>query len=82
MVAGVDVITDLNPDIFHQKFVVRDTGTDTAATLTGSANFTRTDTGTHPANNTTSRVTISTMSSCCTAKRSLRSTWRSSHDCA
>jgi len=49
--AGVDVITDLNPEIFHQKFVVRDAGTDHAATLTGSANFTRTDTGTNsPAN--------------------------------
>jgi phosphatidylserine/phosphatidylglycerophosphate/cardiolipin synthase-like enzyme len=51
--AGVDVITDLNPEIFHQKFVVRDAGTDTAATLTGSANFTRTDTGTNPAHNPT-----------------------------
>ena len=46
--AGVDVITDPNPKIFHQKFVVRDAGTDTAAVLTGSANFTRTDTGTNP----------------------------------
>jgi len=26
--AGVDVITDLNPRIFHQKFVVRDAGTE------------------------------------------------------
>jgi len=49
--AGVDVITDLNPEIFHQKFVVRDAGTESAATLTGSANFTRTDTGTNLPNN-------------------------------
>jgi phosphatidylserine/phosphatidylglycerophosphate/cardiolipin synthase-like enzyme len=49
--AGIDVITDLNPKIFHQKFVVRDAGTDTAAVLTGSANFTRTDTGTNPSDN-------------------------------
>ncbi len=49
--AGVDVITDLNPKIFHQKFIVRDPGTDTAAVLTGSANFTRTDTGTNPPDN-------------------------------
>ena len=49
--AGIDVITDLNPKIFHQKFVVRDAGTDSAATLTGSANFTRTDTGTNPPGN-------------------------------
>jgi phosphatidylserine/phosphatidylglycerophosphate/cardiolipin synthase-like enzyme len=49
--AGVDVITDLNPKIFHQKFVVRDPGTDNAAVLTGSANFTQTDTGTNPPNN-------------------------------
>lgn len=45
------MITDLNPKIFHQKFVVRDAGTDAAAVLTGSANFTRTDTGTNPADN-------------------------------
>ena len=43
--AGVDVITDLNPAIFHQKFVVRDPGRTTAAVLTGSTNFTLTDTG-------------------------------------
>jgi phosphatidylserine/phosphatidylglycerophosphate/cardiolipin synthase-like enzyme len=49
--AGVDVITDLNPEIFHQKFVVRDAGTDTAAVLTGSTNFTLTDTGTNPPDN-------------------------------
>ncbi|MFC7549031.1 phosphatidylserine/phosphatidylglycerophosphate/cardiolipin synthase family protein [Plantactinospora sp. GCM10030261] len=45
--AGIDVITDLNPAIFHQKFVVRDHGEPTAAVLTGSTNFTRTDTGTN-----------------------------------
>jgi phosphatidylserine/phosphatidylglycerophosphate/cardiolipin synthase-like enzyme len=43
--AGVDLITDLNPEIFHQKFIVRDRGEPTAAVLTGSANFTLTDTG-------------------------------------
>jgi phosphatidylserine/phosphatidylglycerophosphate/cardiolipin synthase-like enzyme len=42
---GIDVITDLNPEIFHQKFVVRDLGEPTAAVLTGSTNFTLTDTG-------------------------------------
>jgi phosphatidylserine/phosphatidylglycerophosphate/cardiolipin synthase-like enzyme len=46
--AGVDVVTDLNPAIFHQKFAVRDVGQSSAALLTGSANFTRTDTGTNP----------------------------------
>ncbi len=46
--AGIDVVTDLNPAIFHQKFVVRDPGEPTAAVLTGSANFTLTDTGTNP----------------------------------
>ena len=45
--AGIDVITDLNPEIFHQKFVVRDPGLPTAAVLTGSTNFTKTDTGTN-----------------------------------
>ena len=43
--AGVDVITDLNQAIFHQKFVVRDPGLPSAAVLTGSTNFTLTDTG-------------------------------------
>jgi phosphatidylserine/phosphatidylglycerophosphate/cardiolipin synthase-like enzyme len=43
--AGVDVVSDLNPQIFHQKFVVRDSGRPTAAVLTGSTNFTLTDTG-------------------------------------
>jgi phosphatidylserine/phosphatidylglycerophosphate/cardiolipin synthase-like enzyme len=46
--AGVDVITDLNPAIFHQKFAVRDEGETSAATLTGSTNFTLTDTGANP----------------------------------
>jgi phosphatidylserine/phosphatidylglycerophosphate/cardiolipin synthase-like enzyme len=46
--AGVRIVTDLNPAIFHQKFAVRDVGESTAALLTGSANFTRTDTGTNP----------------------------------
>src|SRR5215207_8409201 len=43
--AGVDVITDLNPEIFHQKFMVRDPALPTAAVLTGSTNCTLTDTG-------------------------------------
>jgi phosphatidylserine/phosphatidylglycerophosphate/cardiolipin synthase-like enzyme len=51
--AGVDVITDLNPEIFHQKFMVRDEGLPTAAVLTGSTNFTMTDTGTNPPGNST-----------------------------
>lgn len=46
--ANIDVVTDLNPAIFHQKFIVRDYGEDTAAVLTGSTNFTRTDTGSNP----------------------------------
>lgn len=49
--AGVDVISDLNPEIFHQKFIVRDAGEESAAVLTGSTNFTLTDTGTNPPNN-------------------------------
>ena len=43
--AKVPTITDLNPKIFHQKFVVRDWRTSSKAqVLTGSTNFT--DTGT------------------------------------
>jgi phosphatidylserine/phosphatidylglycerophosphate/cardiolipin synthase-like enzyme len=48
--SGLDVVSDLNPHIFHQKFVVRDPGESTAAVLTGSTNFTRTDTGTNDSN--------------------------------
>lgn len=44
---GVDIKADLNPQIFHQKFIVRDYRGDKnlgkAALLTGSANFTATD---------------------------------------
>ena len=49
--AGADLVTDLNPKIFHQKFIVRDPSRDTAAVLTGSTNFTRTDTGVNPTDN-------------------------------
>lgn len=45
---GVDIKADLNPQIFHQKFIVRDyrgeKSLGKAALLTGSANFTATDT--------------------------------------
>ena len=49
--ADVDVITDLNPEIFHQKFIVRDHGQPTAAVVTGSTNLTLTDTGKNPPGN-------------------------------
>jgi phosphatidylserine/phosphatidylglycerophosphate/cardiolipin synthase-like enzyme len=43
--ARVPTITDLNPSVFHQKFVARDLGVSgKAAVLTGSTNFTPTDT--------------------------------------
>jgi phosphatidylserine/phosphatidylglycerophosphate/cardiolipin synthase-like enzyme len=51
--SSIDVISDLNPAIFHQKFVVRDPGETTAAVLTGSTNFTLTDTGINPPGNPT-----------------------------
>ena len=72
--AGIDVITDLNPAIFHQKFVVRDHGKPGAAVLTGSANFTRTDTGTNLATDPASPATTSTTSWCCAASRPPTST--------
>jgi phosphatidylserine/phosphatidylglycerophosphate/cardiolipin synthase-like enzyme len=47
--SGIDVKADLNPQIFHQKFIVRDYRNNrsqgNAALLTGSTNFTAT--GTH-----------------------------------
>lgn len=42
--AKVDVRTDINPKIFHQKFIVRDPAGTKAALLAGSTNFTVTDT--------------------------------------
>lgn len=41
---AVDAKIDFNPKIFHQKFIIRDPGHARAAVLTGSANFTDTDT--------------------------------------
>jgi phosphatidylserine/phosphatidylglycerophosphate/cardiolipin synthase-like enzyme len=41
----VEIILDLNPETFHQKFVVRDPDGSRAAVLTGSTNFTPTGTG-------------------------------------
>jgi phosphatidylserine/phosphatidylglycerophosphate/cardiolipin synthase-like enzyme len=42
--ADIDVISDLNPDTYHQKFIVRDPEGTRAAVLTGSTNFTPTGT--------------------------------------
>ncbi len=44
--SDIEVHSDLNRDIFHQKFVIRDarSGGPAPALLTGSANFTETDT--------------------------------------
>lgn len=43
--AKVDVRSDLNPKIFHQKFMVKDIARASAAVLTGSTNFTPTGVG-------------------------------------
>ena len=43
--ANIEVITDLNPETFHQKFIVRDPEGTRVAVLTGSTNFTPTGTG-------------------------------------
>ncbi len=40
--AKIEVKTDYNPNIFHQKFIIRDEDTADAAILTGSTNFTPT----------------------------------------
>ena len=40
--AKIEVKTDFNPDIFHQKFIIRDKVSADAAILTGSTNFTPT----------------------------------------
>ena len=45
--AGIDIRTDYNPHIFHQKFIIRDFTTNNCAVLTGSTNFTPTGVGTH-----------------------------------
>jgi phosphatidylserine/phosphatidylglycerophosphate/cardiolipin synthase-like enzyme len=43
--ARIDVISDLNPETYHQKFIVRDPEGSRAGVLTGSTNFTPTGTG-------------------------------------
>ena len=43
--ANIDARADYNPNIFHQKFLVRDSHKPTRALLTGSTNFTPTGTG-------------------------------------
>lgn len=43
--ANIDARADYNPDIFHQKFIVRDSGKPRRALLTGSTNFTPTGVG-------------------------------------
>ena len=48
--SGIDIKGDYNPETFHQKFIVRDyrgRTLPTSALLTGSANFTGTDTHTN-----------------------------------
>jgi phosphatidylserine/phosphatidylglycerophosphate/cardiolipin synthase-like enzyme len=45
--ANIDVRADYNPHIFHQKFIVRDSGGTRRALLTGSTNFTPTGVGSH-----------------------------------
>jgi phosphatidylserine/phosphatidylglycerophosphate/cardiolipin synthase-like enzyme len=44
MRGAIDAKIDFNPKIFHQKFIIRDAERPRAAVLTGSANFTDTDT--------------------------------------
>jgi len=46
--ASIDVRADYNPNIFHQKFVIRDLEAPTRALLTGSTNFTPTGVGINP----------------------------------
>ncbi|NIA67829.1 phospholipase [Pelagibius litoralis] len=43
--ANIDARADYNPDIFHQKFIIRDSGETRRALLTGSTNFTPTGVG-------------------------------------
>jgi phosphatidylserine/phosphatidylglycerophosphate/cardiolipin synthase-like enzyme len=45
--ASIDARADYNPHIFHQKFMIRDSGGPRRALLTGSTNFTPTGTGSH-----------------------------------
>jgi len=45
--ANIDARADYNPHIFHQKFIIRDSGKTKRALLTGSTNFTPTGVGSH-----------------------------------
>jgi phosphatidylserine/phosphatidylglycerophosphate/cardiolipin synthase-like enzyme len=56
--ASIDARADYNPDIFHQKFIVRDSGGSRRALLTGSTNFTPTCTGKHATRNNLNHVVV------------------------
>ncbi|GAB4394574.1 MAG: hypothetical protein Tsb0032_20990 [Kiloniellaceae bacterium] len=56
--ANIDARADYNPDIFHQKFIVRDSGAPGRALLTGSTNFTPTGTGGHGSRKNLNHIVI------------------------
>jgi phosphatidylserine/phosphatidylglycerophosphate/cardiolipin synthase-like enzyme len=56
--ASIDARADYNPDIFHQKFIVRDSGGTGRALLTGSTNFTPTGTGSHGSRKNLNHIVI------------------------
>ncbi|MGF1594374.1 MAG: phosphatidylserine/phosphatidylglycerophosphate/cardiolipin synthase family protein [Kiloniellaceae bacterium] len=56
--ASIDARADYNPHIFHQKFIIRDSGGPRRALLTGSTNFTPTGTGSHGSRKNLNHVVI------------------------
>lgn len=56
--ANIDARSDYNPDIFHQKFIIRDSGQPRRALLTGSTNFTPTGVGSHASRKNLNHIVI------------------------
>lgn len=56
--ANIDARSDYNPDIFHQKFIIRDSGRPRRALLTGSTNFTPTGVGSHASRKNLNHIVI------------------------
>lgn len=56
--ADIDARADYNPHIFHQKFILRDSGKTRRALLTGSTNFTPTGVGSHASKKNLNHIVI------------------------
>ena len=80
--AKVDVISDLNPKIFHQKFIVRDSGKTQCRSAHRARRTSPSPTPARTRRRASAPARTSTTSSCCTASARRPSTCASSSACA